>query len=482
MSNNNLRYELSLKDLFTNKMKSAIGQTEKLDSRMNRLGSSLKGLRNTVASIGLGAAIFSFGRGVIESLKNYEYFSASLRTLLHGDAGMAQALEMQLVSLAKRTPFTLTEVQDATKQLIAYGFAAGDVVSNITMLGDVASGLKIPFGDIAYLYGTLKTQGRAFTKDINQFTGRGIPIIKELAKQFKVADSEVMKLVEEGKVGFKEVEKAFKSMTKEGGMFFGMMEKQSQTVGGQLSMIEDNWEQLKVQVGKSQRGIIASTVSFVNDMIGAFNVYLTSSNKMESAFEKFGANQISYWQSFRDTLRQTLDFLGGFGLAATTQVRLMDAFLDKSVAKSATSLEEAIKVKAGLLGAAKLTEKKYLSGEINKDTFDKQMALIMGSMESVKNNISLFGAKEGAPTVIDSLSGSGAPTVIDSLSGSQKDIKEKSTEISGSKPTNFTININKLIETQNITSQMIGESMPKIKEMVSKALLEAVNDVNYIVR
>jgi len=45
-------------------------------------------------------------------------------------------------------------------------------------------------------------QGRLFGEDINQLTGRGIPVIQELAKQFGVSESEVKKLVEQGKVGF----------------------------------------------------------------------------------------------------------------------------------------------------------------------------------------------------------------------------------------------------------------------------------------
>jgi len=209
MSNNSVEYILSLKDKFSSGIKSATTNTEKLNKAVNVTQKSLSNLGGALG-IGLGAAgVVSFGKAVVDSLVNYEYFSTSLRTLMKGNAQAAKALENQLVETAKTTPFSLVEVQDATKQLLAYGFSAGSVVKNIRMLGDVASALKIPFADIAYLYGTLKTQGRAFSKDIYQFTGRGIPIVKELAKQFNVTDSEVMKLVEDGKVGFKEVEFVF---------------------------------------------------------------------------------------------------------------------------------------------------------------------------------------------------------------------------------------------------------------------------------
>lgn len=42
-------------------------------------------------------------------------------------------------------------------------------------------------------------------------------MIAELAKQFGVAESKVKELVEEGKVGFPEVQKVIESLTDEGG-------------------------------------------------------------------------------------------------------------------------------------------------------------------------------------------------------------------------------------------------------------------------
>ena len=69
-------------------------------------------------------------------------------------------------------------------------------------------------------------------------------------------------MVSAGKIGFKDVEGAFKDMTKEGGQFFNLMDDQSKTVGGRLSNLSDSWEQLKVNIGKSQSGILSGTVTF----------------------------------------------------------------------------------------------------------------------------------------------------------------------------------------------------------------------------
>lgn len=61
-----------------------------------------------------------------------------------------------------RTPFNLGDVSAGTKQLLAYGSEAGNVINELKMIGDVASGVSQPIGDLVYLYGTLQTQGRAY--------------------------------------------------------------------------------------------------------------------------------------------------------------------------------------------------------------------------------------------------------------------------------------------------------------------------------
>ena len=157
-----------------------------------------------------------------------------------GDADKAGALLKDLSKFAAETPFEFPEIANAGKSLLAFGFTADTIKDNLRRLGDVASSLNIPLGDLTEIYGKARTQGRLFSEDINQLTGRGIPIIAELAKQFNVAESEVKNMVEKGKVGFPELQKAMEAMTNEGGKFAGGMANQSQTLNGLLSTAKDN--------------------------------------------------------------------------------------------------------------------------------------------------------------------------------------------------------------------------------------------------
>lgn len=135
MANTNLNYTLNLKNFFSKGMKTAVDDTKKLDNQMGKLNTTVSRVGAGIAAYFSINAISNFGRAVVDSLKNYEYFSASLRTLLRGDRMQAEALEKKLVTLARVTPFSLVDVQEGSKQLLAYGFGANTIVNNMKMLG-----------------------------------------------------------------------------------------------------------------------------------------------------------------------------------------------------------------------------------------------------------------------------------------------------------------------------------------------------------
>jgi tape measure domain-containing protein len=268
------------------------------------------GVRNTSKQIeqsGLGiedlfnrmtkaAAAFGAGFTAKELITNiarvrgeFQQLEVAFKTML-GSEDKANALMQQLVKTAATTPFDLQGVANGAKQLLAYGENVENINEDLIRLGNIAAGLSQPLGDIVYLYGTTMTQGRLYTQDLNQFTGRGIPMIRELAKQFGVAENEVKSLVEAGKVGFPEVQKVIMSLTNEGGMFYNLMQEQSKTITGQISNIEDAISTMFNEIGKANEGIINDALSGVSylvenyekvgqillEIVGTYGVYRTA--------------------------------------------------------------------------------------------------------------------------------------------------------------------------------------------------------------
>jgi tape measure domain-containing protein len=257
-----------------NTLRNDIAQVHNLMNQMNtRVQSQGAGFNSMFTKLGAGfAAFFSvqqagqFINSLIEVRGQFQMLDVAFSTILRSKE-KADALMKEMITLSLETPFELKDVAGGAKQLLAYGFQAEKITETITMLGNVASGVGAPLNDIIYLYGTLQTQGRAYTKDIMQFTGRGIPIIGELAKQFGVANTQIQKMVEGGKIGFKEVEKAFQSMTGQGGMFENLMQKQAKTLPGLISNMKDAWSQLLNEWGKDTEGFFAGVIKGATNMI-----------------------------------------------------------------------------------------------------------------------------------------------------------------------------------------------------------------------
>lgn len=213
-----------------------------------------------IVSYLVGQGMGSLLNSIVQTRGQFQQLEIAFETIL-GSGSKATALMNQLVDTAARTPFDLMGVASSAKQLLAYGIAAEDVNDTLVRLGNIASGLSIPLQDIAYLYGTTMTQGRLYAQDLNQFTGRGIPMVKELAKILGVAESQVKTLVSEGKVGFPEVQQVIQNLTNEGGMFFNLMEKQSKSLTGMIANLGDAWDSALNKLGEDNQDVFAAGIS-----------------------------------------------------------------------------------------------------------------------------------------------------------------------------------------------------------------------------
>jgi tape measure domain-containing protein len=218
----------------TREASSAIGST------VSKMTGILKGAADAAAKIGAGiaaGATAAAGWG-LKLAADAEQAHIAFTTML-GSAMDAKAMMKDLNDFAASTPFEIAGITDATKKLLAYGVAQQDIIPTLTKLGDISAALGIPLGELSDLYGKARVQGTLFAEDINQLTGRGIPVIQEFAKQLGVTESEVKKLASEGKLNFGHLQQAFTDLTSEGSMFGGLMEEQSKSLAGRWSTMKD---------------------------------------------------------------------------------------------------------------------------------------------------------------------------------------------------------------------------------------------------
>ena len=218
------------------------------------------------AALAAGFSARELVSNIVRTRGEMQQLEVAFTTMLQSGE-RASALLADAVEFAAKTPFDLQGVAGGIRQLLAYGSTAEDVIEEVEMLGNVSAGLSVPLNDMIYLFGTLRAQGRAFTVDIRQFAGRGVPIYEELAKVLGVTRQELTGLISEGKVGFPEVEQAFRNMTSEGGMFYNLMREQSKTITGQISNLQDSISQMFNSIGEQSEGVITSAISGLSWMV-----------------------------------------------------------------------------------------------------------------------------------------------------------------------------------------------------------------------
>lgn len=236
---------------------------ESLDATFDKLKSTLVGVAGGVASV---ATLKELGAQVLNVRGEFQQLEIAFGTML-GSGEKANKLMTQLTQTAAKTPFDLKGIAGGAKQLLAYGIAADEVNDTLVHLGDIAAGLSIPLNDMVMLYGTTMVQGRMFTQDLRQFQGRGIPIMEALANTMGVTKDAVSELVSTGKVGAQEFQTALMSLTAEGGKFGGLMDKQSQSISGQISNIEDGISMMFNEIGQKSEGVINTALSGVSALV-----------------------------------------------------------------------------------------------------------------------------------------------------------------------------------------------------------------------
>ncbi len=227
---------------------------------------AIRSLGMAIASYFSFTAMKGFTQDVVRVRGEFQQLGIALETML-GSKAKADRLQSDIVSMAAKTPFSLQEVAQGVKQLLAFQESQESVIDTTKRLGDISAGLSVPIGRLIMAYGQVRAKGRLMGDDLRQFTEAGIPMIAELAKHFGVTQDKINDMVSAGKVGFEDVRAVLLKLTDEGGMFFNLMEKQSKSLTGMVSNLGDAWERMLNQIGESNEEVLAGSIQMLTNLV-----------------------------------------------------------------------------------------------------------------------------------------------------------------------------------------------------------------------
>jgi tape measure domain-containing protein len=335
-------------------------------------------------------------------------------TTMFGSAEKAKAMMSDIQSFAASTPFESPEIAQATKSLVAFGIAQDQAIPSMRMLGDLASGLGIPLNDLAQIYGKARVQGRLFAEDMNQLQGRGIPVAQALAANFGVNEDKIRGMVEAGQVGFPQLQAALYSLTKEGSMFGGAMEKQSQTFWGQWSSLMDNLKIAFGGVGKMFIGTLTEMLKIVNSALESWNKFWGNTPKDAG---KFAPLDMKLIEQGMKPMEQAVDKVKEAADAAAKAIEDMN--------KQGAALAQSLRTPGEkFVDDARHFQKLLTAGAISGETYARAMAKareeLDGQARSAQQIRDNLARQQGGPVAALQF---GTQAAISAISQSQREQK-----------------------------------------------------------
>lgn len=245
-----------------------------------------------------------------QTAANAEQVDIAFNTMLGPER--AKKMISDLVEFAKTTPFEMAGLNKATQQMLAYGFAANDIIPMLTDVGNATAALgagQQGIDAITRALGQMHGKGTAASQEMMQLTEVGIPAWEYLAKALHTDVAGAMEMVTKKAVSADVAIAAIRAGMQ--GDFGGLMIKQSRTLTGVLSNLSD-----------------AATATIMK-------MYQTDSyKKMTDALSKLADPIQKLVESLMPLFERGMEALAGMATNAANAINQMSASDIQTIAKS----------------------------------------------------------------------------------------------------------------------------------------------------
>lgn len=272
------QYEAALREIVgltskggKNIEKSIDGMSERLDvleGKADKNKKSIGALTQSLTALGgvLGASAIVGGiKGIIDEGSKFETIRTSFNVMM-GDVKKGEKVLQDLNKYSVVTPFTPEQVMRAGKTLLAFNIDAQKLMPTMKMLGDISSGTGKDLTELAVIFGQISSAGKLMGQDYLQLINAGFNPLQIMSEKTGKSMTQLKKDMEQGKIGIKEVEEAFKAATSEGGIFFEMTKKQSEATKGLESTLDGNIAEIKKNMGEGLLEVFKPVLGILIDM------------------------------------------------------------------------------------------------------------------------------------------------------------------------------------------------------------------------
>ena len=249
------------------------GKFSEANAQVKGLGSSMISLKG--AFVGLAVAgVGVFAKSILSAGSEMEKLETQFKVLL-GDMDSAKARMQELSKFAQTTPFQLTEVAGASRILQTLGGNLLATGEGLRMVGDASAISGESFENLAVHI------GRAYSGlQANRPIGESMARLQELGLVTGETRNKIEALTKSAKG-----KEAWKLLEKELSKTKGGMNELSQTLGGLVSTLKDQFQGVLRELGSG--GFFDSIKSGLKSVVGVMNELLDSGffARMGAGFE-----------------------------------------------------------------------------------------------------------------------------------------------------------------------------------------------------
>ena len=243
------------------------------NTQINKITGSIKGWALAAGGLVGITGLMGTATWAVTLASDLEQTQIAFETFL-GDAGKAKEMLKEIQDYAAKTPFEQVGIRESAKMLLNYGVAAEKVIPTIKMLGEAAAGQQNKMDIFAYNYGQMVSKGHLDASDLRSFNLAGFNPLQEMSRTSGKSVDYFMAQMHNGAISLKMVEDAFASASAKGGRFYGLMEKQSKSLGGLFSTLKDDLKDNLTIIGQELidslqlKDIVAGASNYIKEYAG----------------------------------------------------------------------------------------------------------------------------------------------------------------------------------------------------------------------
>lgn len=247
----------------------------KMGQRAEEFGNKINVVSEKISSLGdklttrLTLPVAALTTAGITYNAELEKLTTAYETFL-GSAEKAEKTINQIKNDASKTPFDVTSLAKANQMLISTGENAEDSQKTILALGEAITATGGGNDELTRMASNLqqiRNAGKATAMDIRQFAYAGIDVYGLLADYTGKTTAEIKDM----EISYEDLSGALQKASKQGGKYYGAMDKASETLTGQTKQLVAEFKDMTGELTKSLMPTAKKSVAKIKDVVKWFD-------------------------------------------------------------------------------------------------------------------------------------------------------------------------------------------------------------------